>query len=69
MEYSITAGSQCSGNRRRPFSKYLLGCVSTEYVENPDGYVGDKLTVYNAFEGYKIYKSTDRGLNWGEVMI
>ena len=35
----------------------------------PDGHVGDKLTGNNAFEGYKIYKSTNRGLNWGEAMI
>jgi hypothetical protein len=41
----------------------------TEYAVYPDGHVGDKLTGNNAFEGYKIFRSTDRGLNWGEVMI
>jgi hypothetical protein len=35
----------------------------------PDGHVGDKLTGNNAFEGYKIFKSLDRGLTWGEEMI
>jgi len=32
-------------------------------------HVGDKLTGNNAFEGYKIFKSMDRGITWGEVMI
>jgi hypothetical protein len=39
---------------------------------NADGeidHVGDKLTGNNAFEGYKIYRSSDRGVTWGEVMI
>lgn len=35
----------------------------------PDGHVGDKLTGNNAFEGYKIFKSMDQGLTWGETMI
>ena len=32
-------------------------------------HMGDKLTGNNAFEGYKIYKSIDRGITWGEAMI
>ncbi|MFW9997776.1 MAG: hypothetical protein ACFFD4_37395 [Candidatus Odinarchaeota archaeon] len=32
-------------------------------------HVGDKLTGNNAFEGYKVYKSIDRGITWGEAMI
>lgn len=38
----------------------------------PDGtidHIGDKLTGNNAFEGYKIYKSTDRGITWGDKII
>ncbi|MBN2088683.1 hypothetical protein JW964_03675, partial [candidate division KSB1 bacterium] len=43
--------------------------LKTESAVYADGHVGDKLTGKNAFEGYKIYKSTDRGLTWGETMI
>ena len=38
----------------------------------PDGtidHINDRLTGNNAFEGYKIYKSTDRGQTWGEAII
>ncbi len=49
--------------------KLYWDAFPTEYAMYPDGHVGDKLTGNNAFEGYKIYKSTDRGLNWGEAMI
>lgn len=41
----------------------------TEDAVYPDGHVGDKLTGNNAFEGYKIFKSTDRGITWGEEII
>ncbi len=41
----------------------------TEVAVYADGHVGDKLTGNNAFEGYKIYKSVDRGITWGEEMI
>jgi len=30
-----------------------------------DGHINDKQTGNNAFQGYKVYKSLDRGLNWG----
>ena len=32
-------------------------------------HIGDKLTGNNAFEGYQIYKSMDRGLTWGDPII
>ena len=32
-------------------------------------HIGDKLTGNSAFEGYKVYKSIDRGITWGEAMI
>jgi hypothetical protein len=35
----------------------------------PDGTVGDPLTGNNAFEGYMIFRSDDRGKTWGEVMV
>jgi hypothetical protein len=30
-----------------------------------DGHVNDQLTRTNMFEGYRVYKSTDRGFTWG----
>ncbi len=32
----------------------------------PDGHVNDRLTRTNAFQGYQIFKSTDRGVTWGD---
>lgn len=32
-------------------------------------HVNDRLTRNNAFEGYKIFKSSDRGVTWGEKII
>jgi len=31
-------------------------------------HVNDRLTLTNAFEGYKIFKSTDQGITWGEAI-
>lgn len=38
-------------------------------VDGGIDHIGDKLTGNNTFEGYKIYKSLDRGVTWGEAMI
>ena len=32
-------------------------------------HINDRLTKTNSFEGYKIYKSTDRGITWGNPIV
>ncbi|MEK7263748.1 MAG: hypothetical protein AAB071_04470, partial [Bacteroidota bacterium] len=32
-------------------------------------HINDRLTHTNSFEGYKIFKSTDRGVSWGEKIL
>ena len=38
-------------------------------VDGTIDHIDDRLTKTNSFEGYKIYKSSDRGITWGNMIV
>lgn len=44
------------------------GQVALFWSEDPSEYSIDPVTLNNAFQGYRIYRSTDRGRTWGKVI-